>query len=101
MLDHHQLQILSQEISLAIQNGMANGAECIAAALAKPAMPDVAYEKFGVTLHQVMDAARIVVESNTRIEGGGGVTIGRTGRVPVAEQIAAWTVLRKALGMPT
>lgn len=87
-------QQIRQAIYLGISEGMRDGAAHIAEALA--GKDDT---KDSIAKDQLWAALRIVVESNTTAIGGG-VTIGRTGRVAVGEQIAAWTVLRKALNLP-
>lgn len=95
-MDAQQFQMLAQEISHAIRDGMANGAEHIATAIAgaKPQEQpgDLGYRmtfENGVTGAELAAACRTLAKA--REEYG------------VYEQAVqpAWTTLRRALNLPT
>lgn len=95
MFDQHQLAVLRQEIAGAIEEGMKAGAAHIAEALAERTPKDAMMPG-----QVIMRAVKIVVESNTnKSQDGFDLIIGRTGRIPVAEQIEAWKTLRRALNL--
>lgn len=67
---------------------------------------DEMFEKFSVAeeVHvEMLAACKVLVESNTsKQQDGFDLRIGRTAHAAsVVEQVDAWKVLRKALGMPT